>query len=144
MTIVEGDPKAPFSIATTPRCRGGRYSFPWIAPLYPWSLPYNAVLSKVASSTIFWVFGMTQTGIEPRSPGSLANNLTLTPLFRQQLINHNYSVWSSWGSNGFGFVSFYGIKTTIDYFGPNSYHKYILNIWLIFLNEPELNGFTYI
>ena len=22
-TIVEGDPKAPFSIATTPRCRGG-------------------------------------------------------------------------------------------------------------------------
>ena len=30
-TIVEGDPKAPFSIATTPR----RYSFSWIAPLYP-------------------------------------------------------------------------------------------------------------
>ena len=28
---VEGDPKAPFSIATTPRCRGGRYSFPgWL------------------------------------------------------------------------------------------------------------------
>ena len=27
-TGVEGDPKAPFSIATTPRCRGGRYSFP--------------------------------------------------------------------------------------------------------------------
>ena len=23
-TIVEGNPKAPFSIATTPRCRGGR------------------------------------------------------------------------------------------------------------------------
>ena len=41
-TLVEGDPKAPFSIATTPRCRGGRYYFPWIAPLYPWSLPYNA------------------------------------------------------------------------------------------------------
>ena len=40
-TLVEGDPKAPFSIAATPRCRGGRYSFPWIAPLYPWSVPYN-------------------------------------------------------------------------------------------------------
>ena len=25
-TIVEGNPRAPFSIATTPRCRGGRYS----------------------------------------------------------------------------------------------------------------------
>ena len=33
-TVVEGDPKAPFSIATTPRCKGGRDSFPWIAPLY--------------------------------------------------------------------------------------------------------------
>ena len=34
-TLVEGDPKTPFSIATTPRCGGGRYSFPWIAPPYP-------------------------------------------------------------------------------------------------------------
>ena len=32
---VESDPKAPFSIATTPRCRGERYSFPRIDPLYP-------------------------------------------------------------------------------------------------------------
>ena len=32
----------PFSIATTPRCRGGHYSFPWIAPLYPWYVPYIA------------------------------------------------------------------------------------------------------
>ena len=34
-TSVKGDPKAPFSIATTPGCRGGCYSIPWIAPLYP-------------------------------------------------------------------------------------------------------------
>ena len=40
MTLVEGELKAPFSIATTPRCRGGRYSFSWIAPLYPWYVPY--------------------------------------------------------------------------------------------------------
>ena len=33
-TIVEGDPKVPFLIATTPRCRGGHSSIPWIAPLY--------------------------------------------------------------------------------------------------------------
>ena len=32
-TSVEGDPKTPFSIATTLRCCGGRYSFPRIAPL---------------------------------------------------------------------------------------------------------------
>ena len=43
VTLVEDDPKAPFWIATTLSCRGGgHYSIPWIAPLYPWSLPYNA------------------------------------------------------------------------------------------------------
>ena len=31
-TLVKGDSKAPLSIAVTPRCRGGHYSFPWIAP----------------------------------------------------------------------------------------------------------------
>ena len=34
-TVVEADPKAPFSVGTTPRCREGCYSFPRIAPLYP-------------------------------------------------------------------------------------------------------------
>ena len=33
-TVVEGDLKVPFSIATTPRCRGGCCSFLWIAPFY--------------------------------------------------------------------------------------------------------------
>ena len=41
-TRIEGDPKAPPSIATTLRYRRGCYSFPRISPLYPWSLPYNA------------------------------------------------------------------------------------------------------
>ena len=41
-TLVDGDSKAPFSMATTLRCRGERYSIHWIAPLYPCSLPYNA------------------------------------------------------------------------------------------------------
>ena len=34
-TVIEGDPKAPFSVATTPRCRGGLFSISGIAPLYP-------------------------------------------------------------------------------------------------------------
>ena len=42
-TIVEGNPKAPFSIATTPRCRGGRYSFPGL--LYFILDPYLIMLS---------------------------------------------------------------------------------------------------
>ena len=42
VTLVEGDLKASFSIATTLRCKGEHYSIPWIAQLYPRSLPYNA------------------------------------------------------------------------------------------------------
>ena len=42
VTVVEGNLKAPSSLDTVPRCRGRRYSFPWIAPLYSWSLPYDA------------------------------------------------------------------------------------------------------
>ena len=34
-TVIEGDQEAAFSIAITPRCRGGRYSFTWIDPLNP-------------------------------------------------------------------------------------------------------------
>ena len=32
----------PISITITPSCRVGPYSFPWIAPLYPWYVPYIA------------------------------------------------------------------------------------------------------
>ena len=42
VAVVEGNPKAPFSIATTPRCWGECHSFPRIAPIYPWYVPYNA------------------------------------------------------------------------------------------------------
>ena len=42
-TIVEGNSKAPFSIATTLMCRGGRYSFPGL--LYFTLDPYLIMLS---------------------------------------------------------------------------------------------------
>ena len=40
-TKAEGDPKAPFSIATTPRYWWGCNFFLWIAPLSPWYISYN-------------------------------------------------------------------------------------------------------
>ena len=33
-TVIEGDPKTPFSIATTSRCTGGHNSILWIAVFY--------------------------------------------------------------------------------------------------------------
>ena len=41
-TFAEVDPKAPFLIAITLSRRGGHFSVPWIALLYPSSVPYNA------------------------------------------------------------------------------------------------------
>ena len=38
----------------------------------------------MASSTIFWVFGMIQPGIEPQSPGPLANTLLIRPMARHK------------------------------------------------------------
>ena len=40
--VFKGNLRALYSIATTLRCRGGHYSFPWIAQLYPWYVPYDA------------------------------------------------------------------------------------------------------
>ena len=53
VTLVEGDQKASFSIATTPRSRGRRYSLPWIAPLYPW---YVLILLSVKQGGIKYNF----------------------------------------------------------------------------------------
>ena len=57
VTIVEGDQKAPFSIATTPRC-GGRALLLFLdCSTLP--LIRTCGLSKEISSAIFKVFGMT-------------------------------------------------------------------------------------
>ena len=44
-------------------------------------------------------------------------------------------------SHRFSLVLFCGIPTIINYLMPNPFNTYILNRWLIFLNEPELSFF---
>ena len=78
--MVEGDPKASFSIATTPMCRRGIYSFSWIVPL---TLDPYLIMSGVKQGDIkynFWVSSMTRLGIELRSRGPLSNTLTTIPI----------------------------------------------------------------
>ena len=41
-TTVEGDLKAFLSLATIPKCGRGRFSVPWIAPLYSLYVLFNA------------------------------------------------------------------------------------------------------
>ena len=50
------------------------------------------MLSKVVSSTIFKVFGMTRPGIEPRSPGPLANTLTAGPIMMAKVYELHFSL----------------------------------------------------
>ena len=67
-TIVEGDQKAPFSIATTLRSREGTTPYP---ELFPFTLDMYLILLSVKQGGIkyyFKVFGMTRPGIEPRYP----------------------------------------------------------------------------
>ena len=53
-TIVEGDPKAPFSIATTPRYRGGRYSIPWIIHQYYTNNNHSNRSGKNRNRRVIW------------------------------------------------------------------------------------------
>ena len=57
-------------------------TLPSIRTLYCW------VLSKELSITIFKVFGMTRSGIEPGSPGPLVNTLLIRPM-SQFSMSHN-------------------------------------------------------
>ena len=93
VTIVKDDLTAPFSIATTPRCRGEWYSFLWVAPLYPWSIPYNTEWKAKGSSPIFWVFGMIQPEIEPWSSGPLVNTLTIMPITGEKVASEDATWW---------------------------------------------------
>ena len=78
-TVVEGDQKVPFSIVTTPRCRGGNYSFSLDCSTLPFTLIILSVKQGGIKYHFFKVFGMTQPGIKPRSPGPLANTLPTRP-----------------------------------------------------------------
>ena len=75
-TIVEGDPKAPFSIATTPRCRRGCYSFPRLL-LFTLD-PYFIMLRHQVPffESLIWL----DLDWKPRSSGPLTNTLTARPM----------------------------------------------------------------
>ena len=76
--LVKDDPKAPFSIATTPRCGEGATSFPGL--LHFTLDPYPVILSVKQGGIKyhFLSFGMTRPEIEHRCPGPLVNTTHLT------------------------------------------------------------------
>ena len=81
-TVIEGDPKAPFSVATTPRCKGGRYSFSSMAPLIV--DPYLIMLSVKEEITKydFLCVWYNTTWTESQFSGSLENTLPTRQMSR--------------------------------------------------------------
>ena len=80
-------------------CRGGHYFFPLIFPLTLDQYFIILSISNEVSSTIFWVLGMTRSGIEPLSPGSSVNHLE--PLCHPM----KYLAW-----NFFGWVAYWFVR----------------------------------
>ena len=60
-TLVEGDPKAPFSIAITPECRRGSYSFPGLLhfTLDPYLTVLEAKLGGIKNHFLSLLYDMT-------------------------------------------------------------------------------------
>ena len=92
-TVVEGDQKAPFSIATTPRCSRRRYSFPWIAPLKPLYVHYGWVLSKKVSSTIFKSLVWRDLGLNTGLPDHWRTLYPLDQWIQFSVITQFNSIW---------------------------------------------------
>ena len=94
MTLVEGNPKAHFSIVTIPRFRGGRYSFPWTDPPYPYLIMLSVkqgdikyhYLSLWYHSTWDWTLVFRVVG-EPSTTKPMGRSLPLVTG------NHFQSLW---------------------------------------------------
>ena len=114
--LVEGDPRAPFSIAITPGCRGGRYSIPRIASPYP----HIVMLSGWQSGLKYHFLSLWYDSTGRLNPGlpELANTLLIRPM--AHLILYVYKVTRI-------------RKRFIHVFSLFSFHIYNLFIYLFYL-----------
>ena len=69
-TVIESDPKAPFSIATTSRCRGGVTPFPWL--LHFILDPYLIMLNVKQGRTKYYFFSLWYDSTKNWTPVSWA------------------------------------------------------------------------
>ena len=100
-TLVEGDLKAPFPIATTPSCWGRRNSIPWFAPLYPRSLPHSAECKARHDSTHDKVW--LNVRLNPGIRDHWRTLYSLGHLLSRDLINWHID-WQQQNFNPFGVI----------------------------------------
>ena len=76
----QGQPEGSLFNSYYTKCKEGHYTFPGLLHFSP---DLYLIMLSVKQSGIkyfFWVFGITQPRIEPRSPGPLANTLLIRPM----------------------------------------------------------------
>ena len=92
-TVAEGNLKVSSSIATTLRCRGGCYTFPWIAPL---TLDPYLIMINVKHDIIKYIFFESLVWLDLRLKSSLpehmANTITILPNYNCNN-NNNISIY---------------------------------------------------
>ena len=114
-TRVEGNPKAPFSIATTPRCRGERYSFPglYIDIKYIWFgwVGFYGISTSVGylMSNPLYTYILNMYDLD---------GLVLWHINHCRLFNAKTSLYIYTKYIWFGFVGFYGIPSIVGYLMP--------------------------
>ena len=84
-----GWPEGPFSITTTLRCRGGHYTFPWIAPF---TLDLYLIMPKVKQGDIMYHFlslWYDSTRDWTQSPRPLAFSLSIMPMYTVNFVSQN-------------------------------------------------------
>ena len=91
------------------------------------------MLSKVVSSTIFKVFGMTRPGIEPRSPGPLANTLTAGHISRGMEMNRMVSKYKNMKKQSIQMMRLFIVE-----YSATIKHCIFLNSWMYFMAYPHL------
>ena len=92
-TIVEGNPKDPFSIATTPMCRGGRYSFP--GRLSTVSMSKTVLFKKFSLSSVMLYY---QEDFDPnrKKKNVFTEDSFLGPcMYSSAIFDSPYSIYSN-------------------------------------------------
>ena len=84
------------------------------------------MLSKVVSSSIFKVFGMTRPGIEPRSPGPLANTLNPHLILDLSFTSHFCMSLTCIAIKTEIWISFFGFRRVGGHYHPNSQRSLVI------------------
>ena len=136
LTVVEGDPKVPFWISSTPRC-WRRSPLPSLDnSTSPWSVSYDAEFKQGGIKYDFLRLGMARPRIEPQSPGSLMNSQTIVhiDIYFQLEKNIYFEINKSANEFQYGIEGFYFYYYLDTRFGGRAPFQEVNKVFIYLLN----------